>query len=272
MEKNEFLQKLEQIRSSFEGSKNKIGARDTHFALLNRELVGTARHFNMGGEITGAELERLSGEWASKDPLVDENGNPFVLFISDFSTGQTWGGLPKFHFTWCSTLESMSHNGRFKRYIKKNDIENNNFKGKDSNDRDKVARLDACLNCKSHLAGIYPGVDLFYNRTNMDIVRMFEMFGPQKMKDPNQVKPYSVQYPQHWREISQRLREQVNWQCQNPECNNPNCIDRKGYLDVHHKNGVKSDTSRENLEVLCKNCHANQFGHAHYRQLLGINN
>ena len=59
---------------------------------------------------------------------------------------------------------------------------------------------------------------------------------------------YSNDFP----EISRKLRTENNWNCS--KCR-VDMSRHKAGLHVHHRNGVKSDNSRSNLQVLCALCH-----------------
>jgi hypothetical protein len=38
-------------------------------------------------------------------------------------------------------------------------------------------------------------------------------------------------------------------------------------LHAHHKNGEKSDNKKENIEILCIGCHAEEYAHSHMKSL-----
>ena len=132
MKEQEFKKRLTEIKHTFNIAQEKIGATEVLFKLVPRELQDTIVQFNEGKAITGVELQKIAGHWKSREPFIDEEGNPFVLFISDFSSSQMYGNLPKYHVAWCRTLENMQAIGRMKRYIKKSDIETNVFVGKNN--------------------------------------------------------------------------------------------------------------------------------------------
>jgi hypothetical protein len=61
-------------------------------------------------------------------------------------------------------------------------------------------------------------------------------------------------YTDDFPEISRRLRASKDWKC--TKCN-VDMSRHKAGLHTHHKNGVKSDNSSSNLQVLCAMCHKN---------------
>jgi len=268
MRKNDFEIKLNEINNAFRIAKEKINAENRDFVLVPRELKDTVGQFNAGKPITGAELQKISENWRSKEPLIDEEGNAFVLFIPDFASsryrsGLDSEGLPRYHVAWCWTLENMQEAGRMKRYIKKSDIQDNVFIGKNSSNRNTEAVLFACQNCRKTMESKY-GNGIYFDRKEMDLLHFFEKYGMQHSSDPGTTIPYSNQYPKHWKEISKTYREKANWTCE--ECNKSFAHD-KYELDVHHINGVRSDVRSANLKVLCKLCHGNQPMHGHYKTL-----
>lgn len=266
MNRTDFDKRISEIFDVFLAARNKIGAQSITFKLIPKELRDTANKFNSGRPITGAELQTISQNWLSKDPLIDEDGNAFVLYISDWQYNLIRGrggpkDLPKYHVAWCKTLEWMKDVGRAARYIKKSDIETNVFRGKRSDDRDIQSVLYACKNCREKIKEMY-GQNVYFDIFGMDLLKFFALYGKQRLPDSHATRPYSVVYPKHWRSISKRYRELAKWKCNG--CHRSFEQD-KGMLDVHHINGIRSDVSRTNLVVLCKDCHAKQPMHAHYK-------
>lgn len=77
-------------------------------------------------------------------------------------------------------------------------------------------------------------------------------------------KKKSSDYPKNWGKISEEFRKRHNYTCAvcGVDCSN---IKHKGLIDVHHKNGVKSDCKERNLQCLCKFHHFKQPSHSHYK-------
>lgn len=268
MDKNEFNNSIANINNTFNASKDKIGATNTLWKLLPAELASIFGKFAKGEPISKVELKKLKNEWTSKDPLIDENGNPFVLYIHDFNTFYRKPTNRVFHVAWCSTLDTMEKNGRKARYVKKSDLGNNNFDVDYGGERKGVAQLPACYNCQKKMRYIVAPENLYYSRDNLDIVKFFKMYGKQDLIDMGNSK-YSVDYPKDWRKISRDLREQEDWKCS--ECDK-DFVNNKHYLQVHHKDGVKSNIKPNNLQVLCKDCHERQPFHSHMKNSHIFNN
>jgi hypothetical protein len=75
------------------------------------------------------------------------------------------------------------------------------------------------------------------------------------------------EYPNNWVAISNELKRQLRFQCQQSSCRIEVGYEHKNYLHVHHKNGLKNDCSSENLVCLCIRCHAEQPNHSHIKNL-----
>lgn len=253
------------ISQAFRYAKKKIGADDIIFTPTLSALKATTAEFNRGGSISGADLQKVSEIWISKAPLIDEDGNAFVLYIPDWQYNFSRGrhaprDLHKYHVSWCDVLEYMQDAGRLKKYIKKTDVESNIFKGKDANDSTVQSELYACKMCRENMSKKFN--NLYFDVENMDLLKFFALHGKQKMSDPKTNRPYSVVYPKHWNKISRIHREKANWTCD--ECRN-SFINTPALLDVHHIDGVRSNVKSTNLRVLCKGCHSKQPLHGHYK-------
>lgn len=259
MNREEFEKAIVNVGNSFTASKEKIGARSVIFQLLPKKLTGISKKFSEGKPLSNVQILELRSAWLSEDPLIDENGNPFVFYIHDFA--ETPWGKPNrvFHVAWCSVLKMMDKAGRKERYVKKEDLNNNNFLVDFGGNRKKEFRqLPCCYRCRNKMINVVAPRNLYYDRDNLDIVKFFQMYGKQDLINMNNPM-YSVDYPKNWAQISKKTKKERGGKCET--CGSTS------NLEVHHKNGNKGDISSENLIVLCRECHIKQFGHSHMRQL-----
>lgn len=225
--------------------------------------------------------------------LLGYQGHQAILYISD--TGKTSDYLlnnellrtsrrsrnsveeksPKFHFSWCKTLEDMHSKGRYDRYVMLRN-KDNLFKVQAKEDRygdsfflDESVKLYVCKNClegnlgHEHSIG-YKGYRKNWSyREKIQAVEDFsikdflndneslfnEIRNRPKYNDSNiPENNYSKDFP----EISRSIRESKNWTCE--ECFISMDGMKRG-LHTHHKNGNKFDNSIQNLEVICAECH-----------------
>ncbi|MEA5553301.1 HNH endonuclease [Anabaena cylindrica UHCC 0172] len=72
-------------------------------------------------------------------------------------------------------------------------------------------------------------------------------------------------YPKHWKELAQSIKEKADWRCQKcgRVCLRPgeipadNIKPRAYNLQVHHHNMIPTDNRVENLIPVCASCHLN---------------
>ena len=200
--------------------------------------------------------------------ILNSNSSSFALENND--PGKS---TPKFHLTWCRTLEDMTQKGRFARYVLSR-TESNLFRVEaHERDPDEIKRLGKrhmlegirlfpCQNCLNDLE--YKGFELKQKKTTrMDQVHDFLIKTFLQENDGNLTvmkhlpktlaqNAKSGGYTQDFPEISRRLREEHNWTC--TECG-IDMTDKKEGLHTHHINGVKHDNLQSNLKVLCALCH-----------------
>lgn len=191
----------------------------------------------------------------------------------DLMNNEPSKSTPKFHLTWCKTLDQMKRNNRFNRYVLSQSpsnlfrveaLESEAHAIDEFGERHMLddVRLFPCQNCLDSLQ--YKGfslrtaksqrlakVEAFVveeyleeNDGNLTVMRHLPMTLAENAKSGG----YTVDFP----EISRRLREEQRWRCS--KCRVDMSLKKAG-LHTHHVNGVKSDNSLSNLQVLCALCH-----------------
>ena len=205
--------------------------------------------------------------------LLSYKGRQVLLYIPDQGhsidkvlSGDRSAGK-KFHISHCKTLDAMKERGRFERYFaitnptgifpvsgvtRQSDVE-----------RTGEAALYVCMNCLTHLN--YKNAALsspsrYQARDNFDIEEFFETYSSCFKYFPTRsgTNPGSSTYTSDWKEVSERIRRQANWCCD--DCG-VSLRDRKDLLHVHHKDGNKSNNATHNLRPLCAACHRDQPMH-----------
>lgn len=219
-----------------------------------------------GLDISADELTVLpDGTLAYKNSRV-------LLYIRDVTIYE-----PRFHLANCDTLQKMREQQRFNRYVvstntdgkfKINIIENNE-------PRAEIRKLSVCQNCLKYLA--LGGFSSTWSKqkklsyvSNFNIEDFFKVYSkylhvnlPKYNSDNSPTNTYTADFS----EISNKVKESVNWKCQKCGINlyNP---DWRKWLHTHHINGIKSDNSLKNLEVVCIRCHANKPKHEHMKNTI----
>lgn len=211
-----------------------------------------------------------------EDGTLSYKGHRVLLYIRDISnySNKNNQSMPKFHFTFCSTLSTMQQNKRFARYVVANRADGEfqvNLIGQKS--EPQFVRLHVCQNCLDEIS--WQGFKSEQAREDRkQAVKDFSLpaFFVQYPRDLLAVKPkYTSEtaplndYPVNWSEISDRTRRDAAYRCCSCGIRLPRADAR--FLHVHHKNGQKNDCHPDNLEVLCIKCHAAEPMHGHMKAL-----
>jgi hypothetical protein len=195
-----------------------------------------------------------------------------LLYIRDVNSYSGQQQMPRFHLTFCSTLQQMRQNKRFARYVVANrddGLFQVNLVGKST--EPSVLELNVCKNCLTHLN--WKDYRTQDTRAAQDaIVRKFVLtdFFAAYPQDLVAVKPIHTSetaplntYPPDWAAISQAARQAAHFRC--AKCTIVLRGTESKYLHAHHKNGQKNDSRPDNLEVLCVRCHSNEPLHGHLK-------
>ena len=270
MELRDSFDRLEELRKRIGGAE-----RSSSFD----EPIAPLRDIERELKTTGIDVEREDIQQVG--PYLTYKGEHLaILYIlnsnsssSDLENNEPAKSTPKFHLTWCRTLEQMTQRKRFDRYVLSRS-ESNLFRVEAlERDPDAIRRLGErhmlegirlypCQNCLNDLT--YRGFELKQPKPSR--LNQVEEFGiktylqendgnltvmkhlPKVLAENAKAGGYTQDFP----EISRRLREEHNWTC--TECG-IDMSDKKEGLHTHHINGVKHDNSRRNLRVLCALCH-----------------
>lgn len=233
-----------------------------------------------GIEITLDDVTRGPGG------LLSYKGEQVILYIKDTRADRyTLEHEPeksrRFHVAECETLDTMRHAGRFERYVVTNRMDGLflvDWFEKDSGERGETeAALKVCKNCLKAInwrgyeqpndrlelenGGSQSKAEIWREFQISQFLLEFSTFFHDKPSRRDSTAEPNV-YVDDWAAISKRTRRGKNWTC---EACGVNLRSAPHLLHCHHKSGVVTDNTLENLEVLCAIDHAKQPGHGHMK-------
>ncbi|WP_289023037.1 hypothetical protein [uncultured Salegentibacter sp.] len=169
-------------------------------------------------------------------------------------------GNPRFHLFNCSTMQNKHlYKGK---YIWSN-AETVDVKNRQNNyEWEKDLILPLCSNCRKIINNSIIDTEDFYASTENNDLDIKDF-----VQDINPTQETNIYgYPTNWKEIASKFKQQNGL-----KCNSCGLSDESGhnqwFYDVDHRNGIKSDCSNRNLQVLCKLCHTYKDKH-HKEQAL----
>ena len=185
----------------------------------------------------------------------------------------------RFHVAECETLKTMRHKGRFERYVVTTRMDGKflvDWLDKDTRDRGETeAALKVCKNCLKAIN--WRGYEHAEGRLELDggrrqskseiwsgfeisqfLLEFSTFFHDRPSRRDTTAKPNK--YVEDWAAISESTRRSKNWTCE--QCG-VNLRSAPHLLHCHHKSGVVTNNTKENLEVLCAVDHAKQPDHGH---------
>lgn len=260
---------------------------DKHFVRLLQEMgVKESRPWNPNRsslspfdhcqlEVSGVDVIDIDKIETSSDGTLDYCGTKVLVYIRDqeLSHAQRESGY-KFHIAECRTLGEMRSRNRFDtRYVVTNRQDGMFLVNRTRNgkivEKNREIELHVCKNCLWRLdylgyATKQSARQAIYDKFSLEA--FFAKYSNTVRSKPTHNEhsmPINI-YPENWSDISNEVRRQANWECQ--ECS----IQLDGHrelLHTHHIDGNKANNSPSNLQALCISCHSNVVGHERLKKL-----
>ncbi len=212
----------------------------------------------------------------AEDGTLEYEGQKLVVYIRDQTDPihSPPSELRKFHVADCKTLKDMREKDKFEKYVRTTRTDGmfdvNFIEGGKLIEACVERNLYVCQNCLKRLNykdyNSRRSLEQNKIKESFDLKEFFETFGPSIMIEPTHTDVTAPvnEYPLDWTLSSRCYREKVGWKCE--ECD-INLAEEKRFLHVHHINGLKNDSSDENLQALCIGCHAEVSQHEHMKGL-----
>lgn len=200
--------------------------------------------------------------------VLSYKGRQVLLYIKDHTRNYDRAILRgedgnKFHVSHCRTLIEMMERNRYQRYVATNNVMGTFKIGAPGRPEVDVA-LRVCQNCLDFLNYKGSRDDRSVKKQNaieFNLQEFFATYSSTFKYLPKYKDDINVGYTKDWKIISEKLRSQRGYQCE--ECG-VNTSSARHLCHVHHRNGVKHDNHASNLEVLCIDCHRKEHAGSMY--------
>lgn len=254
MEEIEAIVKFDKLRNYLES----IGI---HVA----EASADGYHAVKPGEVTLQAIK--DGTYTFDEDGIYLNGSNGVrqkvyLYKRDYYITGYENSKPRMHITKCNTLEDFINNKKFDHYRHANTEEVPVIDLGDGCREVIVKQLPLCGFCRSKLLEEYrkSQKDFFQKESSIkdsvEFVRLLKETLGIVDGQSQDVDADIFGYVKDWEQISRRYREYHNYTCERCGLQITNPWDRQ-FMQVHNRNGIKTDNNGKNLECLCIRCHAN---------------
>lgn len=183
--------------------------------------------------------------------IIGEDGVRRQVFLYKRAYNMERFGKPRFHICKCQTIEEfMNSSGEIPEYRRANTRAVMVLDRSNGNQDTKVEDLPLCKYCAQLIGSV---------ARNMDSAAFVELL--KKANPADEERPQGninvntrTGYTEDWQEVSQRFRERHHYTCE--RCGVQVSQFETEYMQVHHRNGDKTNNSDSNLECLCIKCHS----------------
>lgn len=202
-------------------------------------------------EVSLKEIENGSLEIGTDGIFINgEDGVRRQVFLYKRAYNMERFGKPRFHICKCQTIEEfMNSSGEIPEYRRANTRAVMVLDRSNGNQDTKVEDLPLCKYCAQLIGSV---------SRNMDSAAFVEI-----LKNANPAETDTTQenlevdsrgYTRDWQEVSRSYRERHNYTCE--RCGVQVTPFETEYMQVHHRNGDKTNNRDSNLECLCIKCHS----------------